>query len=329
MNSDFASTSIVLCTFNGAHFLRALWDSLLAQSRLPDEICVRDDVSIDDTWPLLNELAQAARARGIAVSLARNERNSGVVANFEAALQNARGDVIHLCDQDDVWHPRKLETMHAQFARRPRLLLLHGDARLIDENGVALRSTLFQALELTRGELRRVHTGRAFDALLRRNLATGATLAFRRALLKDALPMPREWVHDEWLAMLAAVRGEVDCIEAPLIDYRQHAGNQIGVQSRDFAMKIARAAEPRRAYLLGLIDRMQVLLQRLRALRPPVDGARLRAVESKLAHLQRRAAMPDCHPCRLPAILREAVSGGYWRYARGCYALAYDLFGRG
>ncbi|MER3547371.1 MAG: glycosyltransferase family 2 protein, partial [Rhodanobacteraceae bacterium] len=244
------------------------------------------------------------------------------------ALQDARGETIFLCDQDDVWHPRKLETMLSQFESRRDLSLLHGDARLVDDNGADLHCTLFQALEMTRWELRCLHASRAFDALLRRNLATGATLSFRRALLRDALPLPRQWLHDEWLAMIASVLGEVDCIEQPLIDYRQHGGNQVGAQARDVAGKIARAAEPRRAYLLGLIERTQVLLQRLRALGGRVPREKLQAVENKLRHLERRAAMPACRACRLPAILREAVVGGYARYALGARALAYDCLGK-
>jgi|SRR6185437_11034803 len=321
------SVSIVLCTYNGERWLSQLWDSLLMQTRAPDEIVVRDDASLDGTFELLTKLRDAAVARGIRVTLARNERNLGFVANFEAALADASGEILFLCDQDDIWHPDKLATMLGEFGRRPNLLLLHSDARLVDENGSDMDCGLFEALEVTRRECMLIHSGRAFDVLLRRNLATGATLAFRRSLLNEVKPFPREWVHDEWLAIIAAAIGEVDCLEQPLIDYRQHGGNQIGAQSRGVGGAFVRAGQPRKAYLLGLIARTQVLLQRIKAPADRIPGTYQAAVQSKLAHLRARAAMPSCRPCRLPAILREAAMGGYMRYARGARAVAYDLFG--
>lgn len=320
--------SVVLCTWNGERWLPELWQSLLAQTRLPDQIVVRDDASGDDTFALLDGLAEAAQMRGIRVVLARNIRNLGFVGNFEAALADADGDVVFLCDQDDVWHSHKIGRMLEQFGQRPELLLLHSDARLVDEAGRDMRCGLFDALEVTRRERASIRAGSAFDALLRRNLVTGATLAFRRSLLEDATPFPPQWVHDEWLAIIAAAIGEVDCLEARLIDYRQHAGNQIGAQWRGIGNSLARAERARSPYLSGLIMRTQILLQRAQALAPRFPEARQRELERKLEHLRRRAAMPACRACRLPAILREAVTGGYARYARGARALAYDLFAR-
>lgn len=318
--------SVVLCTYNGERWLPELWRSLLAQTHVPDEIVVRDDASSDGTFALLENLRGAALARGVRVTLARNERNLGFVGNFEAALADATGAIVFLCDQDDIWHPQKIALMLAQFERRPGLLLLHSDARLVDEAGIDMHCGLFEALEVTRRERALIHSGRAFDALLRRNLATGATLAFRRSLLKDVAPFPPEWVHDEWLAIIAAAIGEVDCLEQPLIDYRQHGGNQIGAQWRGVGKSLERAGQPRQPYLSGLIARTQVLLARAPAFR--FREARRRALQRKLAHLRWRASMPACRPCRLPAVLLEAARGGYARYARGMRAVAYDLFGR-
>lgn len=318
--------SVVLCTYNGERWLPELWRSLLAQTHVPDEIVVRDDASSDGTFAVLENLREEALARGIRVTLARNERNLGFVGNFEAALADASGGIVFLCDQDDIWHPHKIALMLAQFERRPDLLLLHSDARLVDQTGRDMRCGLFEALEITRRERALIHSGRAFDALLRRNLATGATLAFRRSLLKDVAPFPPEWVHDEWLAIIAAAIGEVDCLEQPLIDYRQHGGNQIGAQWRGVGKSLERAGRSRQPYLSGLIERTQILLARAPALR--FGEARRRALQRKLAHLRWRTSMPACRPCRLPAVLLETARGGYARYARGMRAVAYDLFGR-
>lgn len=323
------SVSVVLCTYNGVRFLPQLWQSLLGQTRLPEQIAVRDDASRDGTWELLASLHDAAIARGIAVSLSRNPRNLGYVKNFEAALGESSGDILFLCDQDDVWHPDKLAAMLARFAQRPRLTLLHTDASLIDAAGNDMRGTLFRALEVTRKEIACIHHGRAFDVLLRRNLATGATLALRRALLADALPFPDEWVHDEWLAILAAAIGEVDCLETPLMDYRQHGGNQIGARRRNLADKWARAGKPRIAYLEWLTRRCDALIERLQRLGARVPAGDIDAARGKLAHLERRLRLPVTRLRRISPVLREALAGGYARYSMGLRAVAYDLLGKG
>ena len=323
------STSIVLCTCNGTRFLEAQWDSLLAQERPPDEIIVRDDASSDDTWALLGGLSARAEERGIRVRLIRNERNLGYVGNFEAALRDASGNVLFLCDQDDVWHPGKLAALTDAFERCSGLLLLCSDARRIDEGGANLRRSLFDVLKVSRTELRRIHAGQGFRVLLRRSLATGATVALRRTLLADVLPFPAGWVHDEWLAIIAAALGGFDCVERPLIDYRQHAGNQLGMSERSFAARwrglLMPAAMPAAEAVEPLILRGRILRGRLRLLKQSIPASDLARVDQKLQHLDARAALTGTPWRRAGGVLRETVSGRYGRYAAGWHSALRDL----
>ena len=319
------STSIVLCTYNGARFLQAQWGSLLAQSRSPDEIVVRDDGSGDGTWELLDSLATSAERRGIRVRLARNPRNLGYVANFEAALQDASGDVLFLCDQDDVWHVDKLATLVARFEGRSQLLLLCSDARRIDTVGACLPRSLFQVLKVSRTERRRIHAGQGFRVLLRRSLATGATTALRRELLVDALPFPRGWAHDEWLAIIAAALGGFDCIERALIDYRQHGQNQIGMPDRDLATKWRDLVKPRTGLIEMLIAREDALDERLRAMRDRVPEIDRRRAAEKLHHLRVRQVLRGRPWTRVGAIFCELTSGRYRRHASGWRSALRDL----
>ena len=322
------SASVVLCTYNGERFLGAQWKSLLAQSRLPDEIVVRDDASTDATPELLASLVGEAETRGVPVRCIRGERNRGYVANFEAALRCASGEISFLCDQDDVWHPDKLSTLIAHFERRPGLLLLCSDARRIDAAGGELPGSLFDVLRVTCGELRRIHAGDGFGVLLRRSLATGATIALRRELLADALPFPAGWVHDEWLAIIAASLGGLDCIEHPLIDYRQHGENQIGMPDRDLAAKWHDLVKPRAALISMLMARDHALDERLSALGNRVSAADRGRVSEKLRHLHARQAMQGRPWKRAGAVLRESASGRYRRYGSGWRSGLRDLLRR-
>lgn len=322
------STSIALCTYNGTRFLEAQWDSLLAQSQRPDEIVVRDDGSRDGTLALLERLRPRAEAAGIRVSVTRNPQNLGYSANFAAALQAATGDLLFLCDQDDVWHPQKLATLRDEFERRPKLLLACGDARRVDADGRDLGKTLYQVLRITRAELRSVHRGDGFSVLLRRSMATGATVALRRELLAAALPFPDGWVHDEWLAIIAAALDGFDCIEQPLTDYRQHAGNQIGMPERGLAAIWRDLVQPRAALLAMLIERDDAVARRLFALGAWVPDRRQAQLADMRRYLNARRMMHGAPWSRWRLILRIAVGGGYRRYGTGWRSMLRDLVRR-
>ena len=188
--------SIVLCTYNGAAYLQPQLDSLLAQTRLPDEIVIGDDGSTDASVDMLQAFAARARDAGIEVQLLHHGENIGYVDNFSAGLRAAKGDVLFLCDQDDVWWADKLARMAERFEQDPALLLLHGDARLVDAEGHSLDCSLFEALQMTAQEREAIHGGRAFDVVLRRSFVTGATAALRRRLVARRLAtFCRTWIR--------------------------------------------------------------------------------------------------------------------------------------
>jgi glycosyltransferase involved in cell wall biosynthesis len=315
-------TSVVCCVYNGARYLPEQLDSIVRQTVLPDEIVIVDDASNDDSPQLIEAFARSA-PDGVAVVPIRNLANVGVVANFERGLAQATGDLVFLSDQDDVWAPTKLETMRAAFEARTDLDFLFTNARLIDATGKPMSHALFDALGLTPRERRLVRDGAAFDALLGRNLATGATVALRRPVVERARPFPSEWVHDEWLAVIAAATGGVDYLDACLIDYRQHGGNQIGMRRLSLTDKFAKLFRHRGERYRRLERRAEVLAERLAAL-PGVPARRVAQAREKVAHARVRAALPTARIARIQWILREAGTGRYTRYSLGIQDVVRD-----
>ena len=318
--------SIVLCTYNGAAYLQPQLDSLLAQTRLPDEIVIGDDGSTDASVDMLQAFAARARDAGIEVQLLHHGENIGYVDNFSAGLRAAKGDVLFLCDQDDVWWADKLARMAERFEQDPALLLLHGDARLVDAEGHSLDCSLFEALQMTAQEREAIHGGRAFDVVLRRSFVTGATAALRRRLVARALPVAPGWIHDEWLAAVAAAVGRVDFIDRPLIDYRQHGANQIGMRKRTLAMKWRDLLLPRGKLLAGEAQRLQGLEDFFLQAGFHGSGDRAEQVRDKRTHFERRLAIGRL-PRRLrwSPVLREARNGCYRRYGTGIRSVMRDL----
>jgi len=322
--------SVALCTYNGARFLREQVRSICLQTRPPVEIVLSDDASRDGSVEVVRAtVAECAAERPgppIALRVFENPVALRVVKNFEQAISACASELIALSDQDDVWMPDRLALMVARFEQDANLLLLHTDARLVDAERRDLNQTLFHALEVTPSELARVHAGNAFEVLLRRNLVTGATTVFRRSLLADALPLPVEWVHDEWLAIVASSTARVDLLEQSLIEYRQHESNQIGARRDTFAEKVRKALASRGNTHVERAVKAELLLARLVQLGDRVSPEILAKVRSKIEHQRFRAALPASRLARIAPIAREALTGRYDKFGRGVRGVVRDLF---
>ena len=322
--------SVALCTYNGARFLREQVRSICLQTRPPVEIVLSDDASRDGSVEVVRAaVAECAAERPgppIALRVFENPVALRVVKNFEQAISACTSELIALSDQDDVWMPDRLALMVAHFEQDANLMLLHTDARLVDSERRDLNQTLFHALEITPLELAQVHGGKAFDALLRRNLVTGATTVFRRSLLADALPLPVEWVHDEWLAIVASTTARVDLLEQPLIEYRQHESNQIGARRDTFKEKVRKALASRGNTHVERAIKAELLLERLLQLGDRVPPEIIAKVRSKIVHQRFRAALPPSRLARIVPIAREAMTGRYDKFGRGVRGVVRDLF---
>ncbi|MDF1479146.1 glycosyltransferase family 2 protein [Leifsonia sp. H3M29-4] len=316
--------SVALCTHNGERYLAAQLRSILEQSHPPGEIVLSDDASTDGTVALAEAIV-AQHGREVDLRVIRNETALGVTANFQQAISATTGELIALSDQDDIWRRDRLELMSARFDTRPELLLLHGDARLVDGNGEPLGVSVLDALEANAWERQTIASGRAYEVFLRRNLAVGATTLFRRSLLAAAVPFPSGWVHDEWLAIIAAASGSgtVDYMTEALVDYRQHGGNQIGARKLSFAGKVRRVMEPRRARNQRLVTAFDALADRLREL--PVTAEVLAMGRAKAEHEHVRNGLPEGRLRRIVPIAREVRAGRYSRYGRGLPDIVRDL----
>lgn len=330
MSTDPLSISVALCTYNGARFIREQVRSICLQTRPPMEIVLSDDASSDGCVELarrtVDECAAERPRQAVALRVLQNATALRVTKNFEQAVRACDGELVALSDQDDVWRPERLERMAAEFERRTDLLLLHTDARLVAGDREDLGQSLFHALEVKPFELGWIHDGKAFDVFLRRNLVTGATTVFRRSLLDYAVPFPVQWLHDEWLAIIAAAVGRVDLLEDELIEYRQHESNQIGARRDSFLDKVRKALASRGDTHVQRALKAEILLTRLQELGDMVAPATIEKVRSKLEHQRFRAALPAGRLARCVPVLREATTGRYNKFGRGARGVVRDLF---
>ena len=288
----------------------------MSQERKPDQLVLLDDMSGDGTVEVARgSLVGAA----FDVRVSTNHEVLGPARNFEAAIASTDADVIVLSDQDDVWEPGKLRHVERAFAD-PSVVAFFSDATLVDASGQRLGRRLWPAIGLRGRALRRVSTGHLLEQLLRWNVVTGATLAFRSSLLPIVLPIPSDAPHDAWIALVAVLSGDVRALPEPLVQYRIHGHNVVGVPRRD---PLARIADRRG------VDRPRS--QELRMVRAAIErcGGASPAARSLLADkesfLAMRASLAASPLRRGRSVGAAAFSGRYHRLAHGWRSALYDL----
>jgi glycosyltransferase involved in cell wall biosynthesis len=112
-----APITAVITTYNRARMVRDAIDSVLAQTEVPAEVLVVDDGSSDDTGESLR------RAYGCAVRY-HYKANAGLPAARNTGIGLSAQPLVAFLDDDDVWHPRKIELQMRCFERDPELGLL-------------------------------------------------------------------------------------------------------------------------------------------------------------------------------------------------------------
>ena len=320
------SISVALCTYNGERFVAQQVQSILNQTRPVDEIIVSDDASSDDTVLVIEQTVANWRTSGsrppLALRVTVNDATLGVVANFEQALGACSGDYLVLSDQDDVWHEDKVERLSAVLDYEPDVVLVGSNARMVTSDGAAVHRDLWQTIGLSQAEFAGLRDD-AFAVLMRRNLITGATVMLRRTVLDTARPFPPSWVHDEWLAVVAAAGDGLAVIDETLTDYRQHGGNQIGATNLTGSGRVARLRTPRTARNERLLARSAALEARVIGIGGSAD--RLRLSQDKLAHEQARSTLPVARWRRIAPVLREWNTGRYRSCGLGAQDVLRDL----
>ncbi len=203
--------SVALAAYKGEQYITEQLDSILRQLGENDEIIVSDDYPQGKTRDEVLKF-QDKRIRYI------EGNGEGVVKNFENALRACTGDVVFLCDQDDVWHPDKVESVMKEI-KNGADLVLH-DAAVADS-----------ALNITEPSYFAIHgSNSSFSGNIIRNSFVGCCMAFRKETLLASLPFPEGLaMHDWWIALVAMKKKQkVVLLDKPLIKWRRHDSTVTG-----------------------------------------------------------------------------------------------------
>jgi glycosyltransferase involved in cell wall biosynthesis len=209
--------SVLLPVFNGAEFLREQIASILAQSHRDFELLVYDDGSTDGSGELLRGFA----ASDPRLRLFAGSTNAGQRTALRQLLGQAGGRLIMFSDQDDAWHPRKIEILRATLGESS---LAYGTSHLIDSAGQEVGKTIF---DFNGPPL----DGRDCMDFLFRNVVSGHAMLVRREVVDPGVFLfsaPYDWL----IAILASFSDGVVHVPDAIVYHRQHAGNQLNVFGR-------------------------------------------------------------------------------------------------
>lgn len=222
--------SVCIATYNGEKYIEEQIKSILLQLSSEDEIIVSDDNSSDNTIKILKKL------RDKRIKIYFNSRKKGYTPNFENALEKARGDIILLSDQDDIWLPQKLERFKEKLKDFDVVI---SDAKIVNEKLEIIEKSLFKIVNIKTGLFNN----------LKKNRYYGCCIGFKKEILERVLPFPKWYSicpHDSWIPIVAEMYYKVGLIEEPLLLYRRHNSNVslLGKSTNNIFKKIMVRAYP-------------------------------------------------------------------------------------
>jgi glycosyltransferase involved in cell wall biosynthesis len=210
------SISAVVAAYQAESWVAEALESILGQTRRPDEVIVVDDGSTDRTARELERFADRVRIV--------RQPNRGCPAAFNTAFREARGDFVAMCGADDVWEHRKLEWQAEAIRAHPDVEVLFGDAILFGRfDGTHARPPAAGVLD---GSLLR-------KTLYRENVICAPSVVIHRALFERLGPFVEDFGADDYEYWMRCLRAGARFYYDPrtLLQYRMHDGNLSGRQS--------------------------------------------------------------------------------------------------
>ncbi|WP_338449546.1 glycosyltransferase family 2 protein [Niallia oryzisoli] len=217
--------SVCLATYNGAAFIVRQLDSVIKQLKDTDEVIVVDDCSTDDTVEIIKN------TYGERVQVFVNKHNMGAIRNFEKAILLSQGDVVFLCDQDDIWEDNKVELVMNAFKERNADLVVH-DAVVVDGD--------LKVMSPSWNDYNNNKIDQGILGNILKNAYTGAFMAFKKDLIPAITPFPPTIeMHDQWIALVCMMKKKnIVFLDEKLVKYVRHGGNVTGIKKRTLSQQL-------------------------------------------------------------------------------------------
>ncbi len=244
--------SVAMTTYCGEQFVVEQLQSLLNQSIKPDEVVICDDCSQDSTVVLVQEFIHQYSLENWKLYI--NECNMGYVENYKKAMKLTTGDIVFLCDQDDIWCSDKIQLMVDQMEQNPRILALASNYRLVDQCGEYLETNVRRVRKRIANPDATIVAERVTQgSVLYSNIAQGCTCAYRREVLSEYCQTSSRVLPHDWAVNMLAYRDRgLYFVNRELTLYRLHENNTIGFPS--YRQKVQERSARLRKYMECIQD---------------------------------------------------------------------------
>lgn len=227
--------SVAMATYNGEKYIEKQLTSICKQSQQVNEIVIIDDHSSDQTVKVIDEIITLYPQ--IDFKIQKNDHNIGYINNFRKAIKLCTGDIIFLCDQDDIWHSNKVEEMTHIMERDQRIKVLGSSFSFIDGEG--------KTFEMKKQKNKSNHNMIAgnikdneivkmsLERLVFHNFCQGCALAITKEISQafireNNVSLPHDWQ----ISLLGSISEGTYFYNKPLFYYRIHNNNTLGVNDQ-------------------------------------------------------------------------------------------------
>lgn len=218
--NDYPKVTVLLTTLNGASFLDEQLASLSQQQAVSIEVYVNDDGSTDGTLGVL----ESWREKGLIVSLSHSRGKGSTKAFLDLLQLCGEKKYVAFCDQDDIWDLNKLSIQIAACSENSPVLVF-SRRRYIDSLGKITGISL------------RPNKALSFESALCENIAPGNTVLLNSAAINviNSYTSPEVAHYDSWIYLLISAFGKCHYVDLPLVNYRIHENNQVGLRKLRFS----------------------------------------------------------------------------------------------
>ncbi len=224
--------SVCLALYNGENFIREQIESILSELSQYDEVIICDDASTDTSISIIQSINDPR------IILIRNTKNIGHVKNFEKALSLAKGDLMFLSDQDDIWVKGKVRKTIVAFQKDKKISLVYHNLQPVDVFGNDLHIDFPAYSEGKRGSLQFLA-----HQLIKPQIF-GCACCLNRKKIDNLLPFPKStYAHDHWIAVWAALNGQIFFLQDKLVKYRKHEFNLTPKQRQSISSILKRRSQ--------------------------------------------------------------------------------------